>query len=172
MIGAEEQVELVVQLPAGRTECRGVLAQLSRENLRVHACSSYRGFGGLVLLLIVEDPNRALAVLREAGYDCRTQPVLVVDLPRCDVGLMVRLTKKLEQAGVFILRSHVTLLNQGGLKVALQTSDNGLARRILQSGSDGSRTLLREGADAERNAIPAPMPNPQKQYTRGRAELA
>jgi hypothetical protein len=145
MICATEQLELVVQLPAGRTESRDTLAQLSRENLKVHACSSYCGSDGLVLLLIVEEPVQALAALRSAGYDCRSQPVLVIELPRYDVGVMVRVTKELEQAGVFILRSHVALLGQGALKVALQTSDNRLARHILQSGSSNGAQIVEDG---------------------------
>ena len=139
MIAAEEQVELIVQLPAGRTERGDVLARLSREDLEVNACSSHRWADGPVLLLIGDESIRAAAVLREAGYDCRSRPVLVVDLPRYDVGVMVRLAKELEQAGVFILCSHVTLLRHGGLKIALQTSDNGLARRILQTASKRTR---------------------------------
>ncbi|HEY8391529.1 MAG TPA: ACT domain-containing protein [Capillibacterium sp.] len=83
----------------------GRLAQVTRIlgtngiNIRALSLADTADFG--ILRLIVNEPAKALAVLREAGFTVRTTEVIAVEVPDCPGGL-AGVLQELETKGINI----------------------------------------------------------------------
>ena len=127
-----EERELVVDLPppaAGTTT--GVLEMLAACGVAVHSCLQY---GNLDQLLLVTDaPDKAARALQSAGYRCRMENVVLVDVAAGDRWAGLRAGQALHTGGVKILHSYVSRTAAGHGQAVFQTANNRQALNILIS---------------------------------------
>ena len=131
MIVAHEDVELAVRLPADRDSKVDVLSRLAAQRIGVTSFASYQERDRFILLLIAEDPRRAQEVLAQAGYSCKSDAVVLVDVAPEQITQLAQIGHCLHQAGVSILSSHVAPHKPGNLCAVFHTSDNHHALQIL-----------------------------------------
>lgn len=148
MITAHKEVELAVRMPVHEQGTTNMLSELRHQNVEVRACTCYQDHSRLVALLIADDPARTLEVLQQAGYDCKSQPVILVEVAPYNPGLLVQLRAALERAGVSILSSHLCRSSAKGLSIAVQTTDNTTAFTVLQQAQGSKEESLHGGLES------------------------
>ena len=100
-------------------------------NLRALCVADTHDFG--ILRLIADDHDKALAVLKEAGYATTSTEVLAAVIPD-DPGSMSRVLRGLAAAGVSVEYTYAFLAEKvdSGAVVVLRVDDVELASRTLQ----------------------------------------
>ena len=109
-----------------------MLSQLRNERVEVRACTYYQEHTGQVALLIADNPTHTLDVLQKAGHQCKSQPVILVEIKPYNPAILLKLHDALEKSGVSILSSHLCSCDSNGLSLAVLTTDNALAFHVLQ----------------------------------------
>jgi len=109
----------------------GVLARLGevagRAGIQVLGLSALTGEGRGVVHVLVEDPEAALAVLTEAGFDVRAaREVLVVPLEDRP-GALGAVCRRLADAGVNVQQAYTA----GGDRLVLAVDDIAAARDLV-----------------------------------------
>jgi hypothetical protein len=132
VITAHKEIELAVRMSAQHPEPAELLAELRAGQVEVHACTSYQDRSQMVVLLIADNPSRAQELLRQAGYECKRQMVILIELAPYNPGLLIQLRAALERAGVSILSSHLCSSGARGLSLVVQTTDNERAFAVLE----------------------------------------
>ena len=100
-------------------------------NLRALCVADTHDFGSL--RLIADDHDKALAVLKEAGYATTSTEVLAAVIPD-DPGSMSRVLRGLAEAGISVEYTYAFLAEKvdSGAVVVLRVDDVELAARTLQ----------------------------------------
>lgn len=100
-------------------------------NLRALCVADTHDFG--ILRLIADDHDKALAVLKEAGYATTSTEVLAAVIPD-DPGSMSRVLRGLAAAGISVEYTYAFLAEKvdSGAVVVLRVDDVELASRTLQ----------------------------------------
>lgn len=100
-------------------------------NLRALCVADTHDFG--ILRLIADDHDKALAVLKEAGYATTSTEVLAAVIPD-DPGSMSRVLRGLAEAGVSVEYTYAFLAEKvdSGAVVVLRVDDVELASHTLQ----------------------------------------
>ena len=100
-------------------------------NLRALCVADTHDFG--ILRIITDDEEKALAVLKEAGYATTATEVLAAVIPD-DPGSMSRVLRGLAQAGISVEYTYAFLAEkvESGAVVVLRVDDVELAARTLQ----------------------------------------
>lgn len=130
MNSVREEREMIVDLPLqdGGTS-RGVMEVLAGCGITVQSCLQYGNFEKV--LLVTNDPDQAVTALRSAGYQCRTENVVLVGVEDGDRWAGMRIGQALHTGGVQILHSYVSLTPSGKVQAVFQTTDNRHAIDIL-----------------------------------------
>ena len=133
-VGARKEIELAIRLPTAKDELPKVLALLAAHAVGVRSHNTYHDRDRLVLLAITDAPSRAQAVLHAAGYSCQADDVVLVHVaPDCP-GIVARLGRQLRQAGIDLLRSHLSATGSDGSYAVFKTSNNHQALHVLNDG--------------------------------------
>ncbi|MBR0179621.1 MAG: amino acid-binding protein [Firmicutes bacterium] len=100
-------------------------------NLRALCVADTHDFG--ILRLIADDHDKALSVLKEAGYATTSTEVLAAVIPD-DPGSMSRVLRGLAEAGINVEYTYAFLAEKvdSGAVVVLRVDDVELAARTLQ----------------------------------------
>ncbi len=131
-----QQVSVFVENKSGRlSEITGVLA---RENIDIRALSiaDTTDFG--ILRLIVDDPERAVAVLKIEGYTVSKTNVLAISIDD-KPGALHYVLNALYTSGIGLEYSYAFITRKAGAYVILRVEDNERATQILR---DAGVTLL------------------------------
>ena len=116
-----------------------VLTVLKEKNINLRALSlaDTADFG--IIRLIVKEPEKVGAILREAGFTVKTTPVLAIKVPD-DPGGLFEQVQKLSSAGINIEYMYAFAANGGSeARVVLKVDD--LERsELLISGEKASET--------------------------------
>jgi hypothetical protein len=110
------QVQVFLQDQAGRlAEVASALAA-HRIDIRALSLADMTDFG--ILRLIVSDPERALAVLREAGFTAGRTPVVAVEVDDAPGGLATVL-RALQDRGISLRYMYGSAAGRGGKAVVI-----------------------------------------------------
>lgn len=105
-------------------------ALLAERDINVIDLEAHAHGGDAILLLDVEKPDEALALLTGNGFNCVTDEVVlarVADRP----GALAKLSKALLDADVEVRSVTMVQRDEGHAIVAMSTGDNERARRVL-----------------------------------------
>lgn len=136
-----KQLSVFIANEAGRvSEVMGLLGE-HNINVRGFSVSDTADFG--ILRLIVDKPEEALQVLREAGFSEREDEVICIDLPDVPGGL-ANVLKIVSAAGVNIeyvysLVYTYVVINVGDVNAALQLLSDRPVRLVDQAEIAGAR---------------------------------
>lgn len=116
-----------------------IAALLAAASINIEDIDGEEGDGVGVIDLVVRDLDRALAVLRGAGFDAIAQDALVLRLDDAPGALAV-VAARLRDAGLNVRSLHIVQRAEGSCLVSAVTSDNDRARAVLADllvGGDG-----------------------------------
>ncbi len=131
MIGATLQVEITVRTidqPALLGKLMAITVSCGSEVL---AASSYWDGKEMVVKLVTEDALRTTDALQAAGFDCKSDPVVLVEMPD-KPGLPTLLSNKLARAGVNVLYTYLFRSDRQLTYLVFKTTDDIRAIYILE----------------------------------------
>ena len=106
-----KQISVFSENKAGSlSDVCGVLAD-SGINLRALSIADTRDFG--ILRIIVEDPERAMEILRSAGYACKTTYVIAVEIEDAPGG-MAKAIRTITDVGIEIEYAYAFVSHKQG----------------------------------------------------------
>ena len=130
MSTVKKQVEITVRLDNEPTAMGRLMAAVATCGAEVLAASSYCSYDGAVVMLITDDEPRTSLALTAAGFDCRQDSVLLVQIPE-KPGLAPLLGAKLIAAGIQVLYSYSFRSDNQGY-VVFKTTDDSRAFYLLE----------------------------------------
>jgi hypothetical protein len=100
-----------------------------------------------MVLVVTDDPKRAKQALACAGFACKVNPVIMVDL-ETRIGAMAQLGAHLLRAGIPILYSYASNIEEGEIVAVFKTHDDARAIEVLQSSLQSAQPTAAESAAA------------------------
>ena len=131
MIGATRQIEVTVRAinqPALMGKLIAITVSCGAEVL---AASSYWDGSGSVVKLVTEDALRTTRALETAGFDCTSNPVVLVEMPD-KPGLPEHLSDKLVSEGINILYTYSFRSDRDLSYLVFKTTDDNRAIYVLE----------------------------------------
>jgi hypothetical protein len=110
-----------------------VLAAILEWGLHVRALCSYTEGDRLMVRVVTDDAKQAKQALACAGYESKANPVVVVGLKN-RVGAVAQLGAHLGKAGVDIVYSYASYMDDAEVVAVFKTHDDARAMEVLQSG--------------------------------------
>ncbi|RKM53999.1 amino acid-binding protein [Butyrivibrio sp. X503] len=84
-----------------------------------------------IIRMVVSDPEKSLEVLSEAGYICKTTPVLAVECPD-EVGSLDKILKTLYSSNINVNYTYLSFNRESGLPImVIHTDDTKQVENIL-----------------------------------------
>ena len=131
MTGATRQIEITVR-SRGRPATLGRLMAITVScGAEVLAACSYWDDTGPVVKLVTEDALRTKRALESAGFECRSNTVVLVETPD-KPGLPALLAGKLNVAGIGVLYYYSFQSEENRSYVVVKTSDDDRAIYLLE----------------------------------------
>jgi hypothetical protein len=131
MIGATRQIEITVRTVNQPASMGKLIALTVSCGAEVLAASSYWDGNETVVKLVTEDALRTARALQAAGFNCRSNPVVLVETPD-KPGLPEFLSDKLVSAGVNILYTYSFRSDRELNYLVFKTTDDNRAIYILE----------------------------------------
>ena len=131
MIGATLQVEITVRTITQPSLLGKLMAITVSCGAEVLAANSYLDGDQTVVKLVTEDAIRTTDALQAAGFDCKSNPIVLVETPD-KPGLPALLNNKLVRAGVNVLYTYLFRTDSGLSYVVFKTTDDIRAIYILE----------------------------------------
>jgi hypothetical protein len=131
MIGATRQIEITVRTVNQPALMGRLIALTVSCGAEVLAASSYWDGDETVVKLVTEDAFRTARALQAAGFNCRSNPVVLVETPD-KPGLPEFLSDKLIGEGVNILYTYSFRSDRELNYVVFKTTDDNRAIYILE----------------------------------------
>ncbi|MCU0959502.1 MAG: hypothetical protein MUF48_05300 [Pirellulaceae bacterium] len=120
-----KQITLVTRARAG--VMADIAEHLGREGINIETLEAFEVREWDIVQLSVSDYNRALVVLRDAGYDAITEDAVVINV-KDQPGALAKVTRRLYEGGVDI-RSVRILHRQAGeamVAISMDRTDEGM----------------------------------------------
>jgi len=131
MSTVKKQIEIAVHLPNEPTAMGRLMASVAGCGAEVLAACSYCSYDNTVMMLVTDDAPRTLRALTVAGFDCRQDSVLLVEVPE-KPGLAALLGAKLAAAGIHVLYSYSSISENRREYVVFKTNDESRALCLLK----------------------------------------
>jgi hypothetical protein len=128
---AHREVELTVRIGYEPTEMSAVGIIAWQPDVEVLAMRSYCSQDGVVLLLVTTNPRKASRVLEAAGFQCRSNPIVLVG-PLCRSGLASLIWTELAVLGIDVLYSYTSRIEAGSQYLVFKTTDDERAMQALE----------------------------------------
>ena len=109
-----------------------VLSTILQWGVHVRALCSYAEGEKLMVLVVTDDSKKARQALGGAGFECKANPVIVVGLEN-RVGVVAQLGRLLSSAGIEILYSYASYMDDADVVAVFKTHDDPRAIEVLQS---------------------------------------
>ena len=109
-----------------------IMAVLLEWGVQVRALCSYAEGEKLMVLAVADDCRKAKQALARGGFECKVNPVIVVGLDN-RLGAMARLGRHLNSAGIQILYSYASYMDEAEIVAVFKTQDDTRALEVLQS---------------------------------------
>lgn len=131
MIGATRQIEITVRTVNQPSLMGKLIAITVSCGSEVLAASSYWDGNDTVVKLVTEDAFRTTRALEAAGFNCRSNPVVLVEAPD-EPGMPEFLSDKLAGAGVNVLYTYSFRSDRELNYVVFKTTDDNRAIYVLE----------------------------------------
>lgn len=105
---------------------------LARENINIYTMlvTDSAEFG--IIRLIVDNPDKALEALQKAGYQCRIDYVLAVDMASDQPGTLDKILTHLKDANVFVRYLYISFDRKTSSPIVVLTTDEPETETFLQ----------------------------------------
>jgi hypothetical protein len=131
MIGATRQIEITVRTTNQPSLMSKLIAITVSCGSEVLAASSFWDGNETVVKLVTEDAFRTTRALQAAGFNCHSNPIVLVETPD-KPGLSEFLSEKLVSAGVNILYSYSFRSDRELTYIVFKTTDDERAIYLLE----------------------------------------
>lgn len=123
-------IQIDVVVPDRPGELGKLASLLGGAGININAISAESGGGRSYMSLVVEQPARARAALKQAGYECSERTVVVVRLED-KPGSLADLARRLGEAGVNITSVIHLETVAGNAQLAIGVDDMAKARGLV-----------------------------------------
>lgn len=124
-----KQITLVMQ--ARRGAVADISDRLGREGINIESLEGFTVREWDIVHLSVSDYHRALAVLRDAGYDAITDDAVVINIPD-QPGALAKVTRRLYEGGVEIRSVRILHRQAGEAMVAVSMDRTEEGMRLIE----------------------------------------
>ena len=125
------QIEITVNLSNEPALMGRLMATAGSCGAEVLAACSYYSYDGAVVMLVTDDAARTLRALEGAGFECKRDSVLLVEIPD-EPSIAALLSARLSAAGIRVLYSY-SFRSEGGRGYAVfKTTDDHRAFYLLE----------------------------------------
>ena len=131
MSTVKRQVEITVNLSNEPALMGRLMATAGSCGAEVLAACSYYSYDGAVVMLVTDDADRTLRALEGAGFSCKCDSVLLVEIPD-EPGIAALLGVKLTAAGIRVLYSYLFRSEDTQGYVVFKTTDDNRAFYLLE----------------------------------------
>jgi hypothetical protein len=131
MMGATRQTEITVRAASQPAILSRLMATTACCGSEVLAACSYSDGAATVVKLVTQDARRTANALRAAGFECKSNPVILVETPN-KPGLTATLGAKLTGAGINILYSYSLQSESHQTCLVFKTTDDDRAIYVLE----------------------------------------
>jgi hypothetical protein len=131
MTGATRQLEITVRSIAHPSTLARLMAITVSCGAEVLAACSYWDSTAAVVNLVTEDPSRTMQALEEAGFTCRSCPVVLVEMPD-KPGLPTLIANKLIDAGIRVHEFYSLHADRNHAHAVYKTSDDDRAIYVIE----------------------------------------
>lgn len=128
---AHREVELTVRIGHEPTEMSAVGIIAWQPDVEVLAMRSYCSQEGVVLLLVTTNPRKASQVLEAAGFQCKSNPIVMVG-PLYRSGLASLIWTELAVMGIDVLYSYASRIESGSQYLVFKTTDDERAMQAIE----------------------------------------
>jgi hypothetical protein len=143
MATVKRQVEITVNLSNEPALMGRLMATAGSCGAEVLAACSYYSYDGAVVMLVTDDAARTFRALEEAGFRCKRDSVLLVEIPD-EPGIAMLLGARLSAAGIRVLYSYSFRSENDQGYMVFKTIDDNRAFYLL-----GVEALVHELAAAK-----------------------
>jgi hypothetical protein len=127
----KRQIEITVHVSNEPASMGRLMANAGACGSEVLAACSYYSYDGAVVMLVTEDTARTLHALEDAGFKCKRDWVLLVEIPD-KPGLASLLGARLTAAGIRVLYSYSFRSEKDHGYVVFKTTDDSRAFYLLE----------------------------------------
>lgn len=110
--------EITLVLPTRDGLMADISEALGRADISIEGLEAFSAKDWDVIKIVVSDYNRALVVLRDAGFDAITEDAAVIHL-KDQPGALARVARRLQQAGIRLRSVRILHRQAGDAMVAL-----------------------------------------------------
>jgi hypothetical protein len=131
MSTVKRQVEITVHVSNDPASMGRLMATTGSCGAEVLAACSYYSYDGAVVMLVTDDATRTVRALESAGFKCKADSILLVEIPD-KPGIAALLGAKLAAAGIRILYSYSFRSENDQGYVVFKTTDDNRAFYLLE----------------------------------------
>ena len=128
----QERTEIVLRVPNDLNLLARLFAVLSSKRRNILAWCFYSDHDRARVLLVTENDSKISQTLRTSGFECETNPVIVVAQEHRSVSA-TQVSAELRGAGLNILDAHTCCSLHNGAVVVLRTTNNLRAIEVLEA---------------------------------------
>ena len=130
-MGASRQIEITVRTASQPAILGRLMATSVSCGSEVLAACSYWDGAATVVRLVTQDAQRTANALRAAGFECKSNPIVLVEIPD-KPGLTAAIGARLTGAGIRILYSYSLQSEGGRTRAVFKTTDDDRAIYMLE----------------------------------------
>ena len=149
MASVTRQIEITVRMANEPAALGRLMAVAGTCGVEILAAGSYWDRTGALMMLVTDDARRTTRALAAAGFECKSNPILLVEAPD-EPGLAARLGATLSAAGIGVVFSYAFRSERNLSYVVFKTTDDERALQLLEV-----ETLIHGWASAKRSPQPA-----------------
>jgi hypothetical protein len=131
MSTVKRQVEITVNLSNEPALMGRLMATAGSCGAEVLAACSYYSYDGAVVMLVTDDADRTLRALEDAGFKCKRDSVLLVEIPD-EPGIAAVLGARLSAARIRVLYSYSFRSENNHGYMVFKTTDDYRAFYLLE----------------------------------------
>ena len=130
--GIKEQIEVALHVSNDLKVLARLFASLATWSKDINAWRFYSDHKRAAILLVTSNESKLRRAIRAAGFDCDTNPVVVLEEHHRTVSA-VRLSTELRANGVRILDAYTCCSPRNGNALVLKTTDGSRTAEVLES---------------------------------------
>ena len=130
--GIKEQVEVALHVPNDLKVLARLFASLAIWSGDIDAWRFYSDHKRAAILLVTSDESKLLRAIRAAGFECDSNPVVVLEEHHRTVSA-IRLSSELRANGVQILDAYTCNSPHNGTALVLKTTDRSRTTDVLET---------------------------------------
>jgi hypothetical protein len=129
-VGIRQRSEVTLHVPNDLKALARLFVALAAESPRIEAWRFYSGHQRAAILVVTADESAILRCVRDDGFECEINPVVVMPDHQCMVSV-IRLSAELRANGVHLLDAYTCSCPRNGTALVLKTTDGSQAADLL-----------------------------------------